>query len=120
MGDQQTSTSGKIAMNEITQRFRKKERIVRYFQLFLDDESFRLLEDSMKLGDYQSAFRAAHTLKGVCLNLGLTSLQAAASNMTEALRGGKPADDADVLMDMLRQEYDDTVKVIKDYIEENS
>ena len=37
----------------------------------------------------QTAFRAAHTLKGVAANLGLERLRALASDMTECLRRGE-------------------------------
>ena len=37
----------------------------------------------------QTAFRAAHTLKGVAANLGLERLRSLASDMTERLRRGE-------------------------------
>lgn len=42
---------------------------------------------AVRTQDAETAFRAAHTLKGVALNLGLTDLAEAAAAMTEALRG---------------------------------
>lgn len=66
--------------------------MVRYFcGRFRKDASFAELTEAMKKGDAGAAFRAAHTLKGVCLNLGFTRLGSAASNLTERLRSGSLA-----------------------------
>ena len=40
-------------------------------------------------GDAETAFRAAHTLKGLCLNLGFESLYKVDAALTEELRAGK-------------------------------
>ena len=45
---------------------------VRRFALkFLQDDSFPNLKKALEAQDAPTAFRAAHTLKGVCQNLGL-------------------------------------------------
>lgn len=64
-----------------------REPLVKKFALkFLNEESFALLRDSLAQGDVPTAFRAAHTLKGVCQNLSFTNLAQSASACTEALR----------------------------------
>ena len=51
------------------------ERMVQKFVLkFLNDGSYDLLLRSMETEDYAEAFRAAHTIKGVCQNLDFTKL----------------------------------------------
>ena len=51
------------------------EKLVQKFALkFLDDPSFQNLKDALDSKDVETAFRAAHTLKGVCLNLGFDNL----------------------------------------------
>ena len=63
------------------------EKLVRKFLLkFLDDKSYADLERTLSEGDYKEAFRAAHTLKGVCQNLSLISLYQVSSQLTEELR----------------------------------
>ena len=48
----------------------RTERLVQKFVLkFLDDGSYNLLTGSMESGNYDEAFRAAHTIKGVGQNL---------------------------------------------------
>ena len=61
----------------------------RFLRLFPLDDSFPMLAAALERGDVQTAFRAAHTLKGVAANLGLERLRAAASDMTECLRRGE-------------------------------
>lgn len=53
----------------------RSERLVRKFVLkYLDDPSFTLLCSSMEEKNYEEAFRAAHTIKGMCQNLSFTKL----------------------------------------------
>ena len=56
-----------------------------------DDVKYRFMKDELTAavaaGNSEGAFRAVHTLKGVALNLGLSSLANACSAMTEAIRG---------------------------------
>lgn len=61
----------------------------RFLRLFPLDDSFPQLSEALERGDVQTAFRAAHTLKGVAANLGLERLRALASDMTECLRRGE-------------------------------
>ena len=69
--------------DSVLQRFRTEERIIKYLSMFLTDQSLRLLEVHLRSENYEEAFRMAHSLKGVCMNLGLLSLQAATSQLTK-------------------------------------
>ena len=42
----------------------------------------------MDAGDVETAFRAAHTLMGICANLGFKALFELSYDITEALRAG--------------------------------
>ena len=55
----------------------------------MSDSSYRLLCDSLESKNYEEAFRAAHSLKGFCQNLGFTRLEQSSSSMTELLRNWK-------------------------------
>ncbi len=48
------------------------------------DELCKAIEEE----DYKAAFAAAHTLKGVCMNLSFAALEESSSLLTEALRNG--------------------------------
>ena len=73
---------------EAAPRMGGADAALRFLRLFPLDDSFPQLSEALGRGDVQTAFRAAHTLKGVAANLGLERLRALASDMTECLRRG--------------------------------
>ena len=93
-------------------RLRQEERVAKFLRLFPSDESFQLLTQSMETRDWPSAFRAAHTIKGLALNLGLSALAASSSELTEALRSGAPAQDPTPLYQTVKDDYDKTIAAI--------
>ena len=97
---------------DVLKRFYKSDMIRRFVKMFLQDDSFRLLTDAMAKQDVKEAFRAAHTLKGVCQNLGFDALYAPSSALTEALRGGS-LDGADELFPPVEKEYQRVVEALK-------
>ncbi|MBO5033726.1 MAG: Hpt domain-containing protein [Lachnospiraceae bacterium] len=94
------------------------ERLVQKFVLkFLDDKSYDLFCSSMAEKNYEEAFRAAHTIKGMCQNLSFTRLQKSSSQMSDALRHGWTPE-ADALIDLLKSDYQNTVAAIREYQKE--
>ena len=75
-----------------------------------------IMEYSLKQGladkDAEKAFRAAHTLKGICLNLGFSQLIEDVVNITEILRAGK-LEGTDELFSKIQTTYENTVAEIK-------
>lgn len=65
-------------------------RIKRFLSLLLKDENYQKLIDAQKANDGKAAFAAAHTIKGVALNMDMSHLANAASKLTEALRESQP------------------------------
>ena len=57
------------SLNEVLERLRMESRIAKYLKLFLSDPSFEELKNAFASQDAKTAFRAAHTLKGVAANL---------------------------------------------------
>lgn len=89
------------------------ERLVKKFAVkFLDDKSYELLETSLNENNTDEAFRAAHTIKGVCANLGFNKLLHSSEAVTEALRAGE-LDKAKDLFPALTEDYQLTVNSIK-------
>lgn len=89
------------------------ERLVQKFVLkFLDDGSYGLLCQSLEMKDYEEAFRAAHTIKGVCQNLEFTKLQDSGSRLCEALRNGYTPE-VDALAEQTTADYQMTVAAIR-------
>ena len=93
--------------------------VVRFITKFLNDSSFSELCRAMQEGQREGAFRAAHTLKGVCANLGFDRLGASAGQLTELLRpesDGVPAGAGPVL-DEVKRDYELTVSAIRAYLD---
>ena len=77
------------AYNEVFRRLYNEAMIRKFVLLFPKDDSFHNLEAALKEQNVKEAFRAAHTLKGVCQNLGFSNLYAPAVTLTETLRAGQ-------------------------------
>ncbi len=74
----------------VTERMGGNSDITKRFVLkFTEDESFLKLGGALKEKKTEEAFRAAHTLKGICINLGFDELFKEASSVTELLRNGE-------------------------------
>ena len=70
------------------------EALVKKFVLkYVDDGTCKELADAIEKKDWTTAFRAAHTLKGIALNLGFDAFYTVSSELTEAMRGDKPLTD---------------------------
>lgn len=72
--------------DEVLLRLPSPDMVKRFVLKFVDDPSYAELKNALEKSDFPTAFRAAHTLKGTAANLGLDSLGAAASKLTEQLR----------------------------------
>lgn len=98
----------------------RSERLVRKFVLkFLADGSYDLLRQSLEEKNYEEAFRAAHTIKGVCQNLSMDRLQSSSSRLCEALRNGYTPE-ADALAEEVAEDYRLTVAAIQAYQKESA
>lgn len=78
-------------------------RIKKFVFKFKDDPNYNELCSALEKGNVEQAFMSAHTLKGVCQNLGFDSLYRNTYAVTEILRGGSL--DLDTLMDELTANY---------------
>lgn len=104
LGADYEGTLGRLSSEKLVQRFALK---------FLADESFSTLQRAMEEENYEEAFRAAHTLKGVGMNLGFTGLFTISDMLTEELRGAKKPSD-DTLLGKVGAEYERTVALLKE------
>lgn len=80
----------------------------KFVRKFPNDPTASTLFKSFEEGDTQTAFRMAHTLKGLCANLGLDKLQKSSAELTEALRN-TVSDDAPQLLEQVRADYEMTI-----------
>ena len=97
--------------NEAVSRMMGEAMLRRFLLKFPNDPSFAALEKNLADGNREEAFRAAHTIKGLCLNLGFGKLRASSDALTEALRHEMPAN-ADELFAQVRADYTLTMDAV--------
>ena len=100
--------------DDVLSRFGSEELVERFAIRFLSDQSFRQLRDALEKGDGERAFRAAHTLKGVCINLGFDRLYNVSAELTEKLRG-REIEGSEELFEQVEKEYHALTAVLKQY-----
>ena len=99
---------------EVVSRLRTDERIARFLQKVVDDGSYKLLCDSIETNNVDEAFRAAHTLKGVCGNLSITRFGESSSALCEFLREKRVINDEMMPMfEKVKEDYALTINAIK-------
>lgn len=74
---------------ELRGRLPSEALILRFLLKLQSDPTYAALSHAMETHNLEEAFRAAHTIKGICLNLNLGHLRESSSALTEALRPGK-------------------------------
>ena len=99
---------------DVVKRLMSEEFAAQLALGFLDDDGFSSLEKAMKNRNAEDAFRAAHTLKGVALNLGFKNLGESASELTEVLRK-RTFDGADEPFEKVRADYAVVISALRSY-----
>ncbi|MCM1552159.1 MAG: Hpt domain-containing protein [Butyrivibrio sp.] len=88
-----------------------EELLLSFLQRLSEDSSFDMYEAAMKEKRYDDAFKAAHTLKGLCGNLSLDGLFEVVSKEVELLRGGMYSE-AEELLPEVERKYQETVEIL--------
>lgn len=107
--------------SQMQNRIPNESMICKFIAKFPSDGSFSELCLAMDEGNREKAFRAAHTLKGVCGNLSIDKLRDSVSQLTELLR--PEADEVpkaayDVL-NKVKQDYESVVNTINVFLSAN-
>ncbi len=90
-------------------RFLNKEDFYeKCYKKFLDDPAFSELDLALARNDADTAFRHAHTLKGLAANMGLTPIHELAVKIVEPLRAG-------VCNDEVKEGYQEIKKEMEVY-----
>ena len=97
---------------DVLKRLYSEGMIRKFARMFLDDDSYPKLERSLKEENVEEAFRAAHTLKGVCQNLGFTNLYHPTYELTEVLRAGT-LEGSKEWFDRVIEQYNITIDAIR-------
>ena len=98
--------------DEVLSRLGSEQMVQRFALKFLNDKSYETLQEALREKDVESAFRAAHTLKGVCVNLGFDKLFEVSSALTEKLRA-KELDGTDEMFEKVKEQYEITIGAIQ-------
>ena len=93
-------------------RMRSEKLVRKFVSKFLLDPSFENLKQALAEGKQEEAFRAAHTLKGMCLNLGFTRLGNSSEALTEAVRHAITPE-AEGLLAIVAADYEMTAVAIR-------
>ena len=96
---------------DVLKRLMNEDLVRRFMGKFLDDGSFAALKDALAAKDVDAAFMAAHTLKGVCLNLGFTNLFNPTNEITEVLRAGS-LEGTEELFSQVEAEYNNVIEAL--------
>ncbi|MGN0353333.1 MAG: Hpt domain-containing protein [Roseburia sp.] len=96
----------------------KKEVYEKYLYDFLENEYYDKLEDAIRERNGEEAFQAAHALKGVAGNLSLNPLFEAIKPVVEKLRGKADFEQAEKMMEGVREQYQFILDAIRKSKEE--
>ena len=89
--------------NSTMARFMGKEAMyLKFLDMLFQDENLQKLGTALEQQDYEAAFAAAHTLKGVVGNMGLTPLFNAVCAIVESLRKREVPEDYNVLYQIIQ------------------
>ncbi|MCR4610294.1 MAG: Hpt domain-containing protein [Lachnospiraceae bacterium] len=103
--------------DDVISRLRKESFVEKFLVRFPEDPSYNELVEGMENEDVELAFRAAHTLKGVCQNLALERLFVPVNEMTETLRA-KDLEGAKPMLPQVTEIYNSTLEAINEFIKD--
>ena len=103
---------------EVARRFGSEAMVKKFAVKFLKDSSYANLCSGFAENNGEEAFRAAHTLKGACANLGFSALYTAATELTEKLRG-RSTEGSEELFEKVKEQYDITIAALTKFESEN-
>ncbi len=103
---------------DVVGRLRSETFIQKFILRFADSTDWSQLHSALEEKRTKDAFRAAHTIKGVASNLGMTELCSASSQLTELLRDGMPRDISAALA-ALDASYQKTLDAIQQFRADN-
>lgn len=108
-------TSQGVDYDTALERFMGKEDLYkRFLTKFLADENFDQLEVNIGCRNVEEAFKCAHTLKGLCGNLGFDNLLEDDAKIVEILRNGS-MDGVSELFVSLSEKYHTLCDTIRKY-----
>ncbi len=90
-----------INVSDALERFMGNDALLeRFLKKFLSDPNYEKLTAAIDAGDQETALTAAHTLKGVCGNLGMSELFDLLTKQVAAFRADRWEDAANLMPDI--------------------
>lgn len=89
-----------------------EERVLKFLPKFIADPTYGDLIKGFEEENWELAFRAAHTMKGLCSNFGFSKLQKSSSDLCELLRPGIYNESAPAQLEIVKADYNETIKAI--------
>lgn len=95
-------------------RFMNNEAMyMKFLNMLFKDDNLDKLSEAIKNNDLNAAFEAAHTLKGVVANMGLTPMYEAVNSIVEPLRLRKENPEYPILLEKIQAEYARVIELHK-------
>ena len=104
-----------VDYDEVLKRFMGKEDFyLRMLKKFLDDKNYEGLKQAVEQKNWPEAFTHAHTVKGLCGNLGLNNILDYVGPLTEEVRS-EPYNEENIVnyMNGASKAYEKTIEVIQ-------
>ncbi len=98
--------------NELLGRLFNAKLIEKLVRKYRNDQNYQQLCDGIAAKNREKVFTAAHTIKGLALNLGFGDLAHTASQLTEATRNTYP-ENADELFAAVEKEQNKIIALIE-------
>lgn len=99
---------------EIRSRLPTDKLVEKFILMFPKEPCFENLKVGMENQDWKAAFAACHTLKGVSANLALTKLHNSTEVLTEDLRSGTPAPNAQQDFEQVKKDFENVIAAINE------
>lgn len=89
------------------ERFMRNEKLyLKFLDMLFQDKNLQKLGEALETNNLSISFEAAHTLKGVTANMGLTPLYSAICEIIEPLRAEKQHNDYQILYQKICLEFE--------------
>lgn len=98
---------------DVISRLMNDRLVLKYNKKFAASDDYSNLVKALEDKDYALAFRMAHNLKGISLNLGFSGLFTVCNEMCDELREGEPQNDVMPMLDAITVKYQQVIEGIK-------
>lgn len=99
--------------DDVISRLMNDRLVLKYNKKFAESDDYSNLVKAVENKDYPMAFRMAHNLKGISLNLGFSGLFTVSNELCDEIRDGDPQIDISPMLDAITVKYQQVIEGIK-------